>query len=733
MVKLSMSRLHNSLDMITSFSIKKHKLATINPIVFVNSGLFLLHSNSYALQNGDVRYVIKGLIEKARDLLEKKKYNQANQIFDTILLYSSNSSDTYFGKFIVMLFQNKEAYSYLKKAIETKYESVKDDYFRLYLKLYTGLIDISEDYLPLVELLEHPKKILAFNKHSYNGNYLEFVRMIHSEDFVNAGVYLNNCLEMKPNELNLIIAQKLLDMVVEHAKEVEQSKKKIEQELETFRCQNFAALVKHNDFNAARKELERILSYRENEEKDNYIYYLFLELIETIQIASEDITFEIMPITYEYTRPEEALYTFFEAIAIGDFYKALETGKKCKGKLLDRSQPAIKVNVYLQLLEYLFKVIQERQKEMENIYQIIQNNILRGNYKHALELYHANLDGLKNYQSQLIQDLFDKGISVEEKEPIVIEDYEVEEQYELEEDVLEEIPIEVVNQDIFEAEEEAEELDFSTIKEEPLPIIEDKKVAKPIVTNLYEVQPLLQHMESQHEFFLNYQECLNNNQYDAARIWLAKFDRLLKENNLHKRLTQHFYRIAAAMADSNDDMLKEKEYLYREAYNAMMNKEYGTAVSYIDAYLELDADTNTKGYILLARIYTLMGDSEQAIHNYIRANAISPDPDAYFFLGELYFKKQKWNDAIFCYLAYNEFYPRENVIVYINLSECYKRMGKTNKVVKYLKIAEEINVEQKKGLYLKNRILKAELVDKKKKEHFCLQKSGTTISEDEQI
>ena len=730
MVKLSMSRLHNNLDMITSFSVKKHKLSTINTIVFVNSGLFLQSRNEYALQNGDVRYVIKGMIEKAWGYLEAKKYNQANQIFDTILLYSTNSSDTYFGKFIVMLFQDKEAYSYLKKAIETKYESSKDDYFRLYLKLYTGLIDISEDYLPLVELLDQPKKILAFNKSSYNGNYLEFIRLINNDEFNDAKSYLKNCLEMKPNELNLIITQKLLDMVVEHTKEVEEYKKKQEQELETFRCQNFAVMVKQNDFNAARKELERILSYRENEEKDNYIYYLFLELLETIQIASEDITFEIMPITYEYTRPEEHLYTFFEAIAIGDFYRALEAGKKCKGKLLDRDQPAIKVNVYLQLLESLFNVLQERQKEMENIYQIIQNNILRGNYKHALELYNIHFDGLKNFQEQLIKDLFDKGISEEEKKPIVIEEYEIEEQYELEEDELEEIPEEIVNQDIL---EEEEELFFSTVPEETHPIIEDKKVAKPIVTNLYQVQPLLQHMESQHEFFLNYQECLNNNQHDAARMWLAKFDRLLKENNLHKRISQHFYRITVAIAESKDDMLKDKEYLYREAYNAMMNKEYDTAISYLDAYLELDAETNTKGYILLARIYTLMGDSEQAIHNYIRANAISPDPDAYYFLGELYFKKRKWNDAIFCYLAYNEFYPRENVIVYINLSECYKRMGKTNKVVKYLRIAEEINIEQKKGLYLKNRILKAEMLDKKKREHFRLQKGVTTGAEEEEI
>ena len=51
-------------------------------------------------------------------------------------------------------------------------------------------------------------------------------------------------------------------------------------------------------------------------------------------------------------------------------------------------------------------------------------------------------------------------------------------------------------------------------------------------------------------------------------------------------------------------------------------------------------------------------------------------------------------------------------------------MNKTDKVVKYLHIAEEINVEQKRGLYLKDRILKAEMIDKKRKEHFLLDKGS---------
>ena len=173
---------------------------------------------------------------------------------------------------------------------------------------------------------------MAFSKNSYNGRYLIFLDYINSKQYDKAKEALENCLEMKQN-IYMNIIDKLLNLVIKHKYELKKARERQELELEKKRSIAFAQAVKNKDLESAKKILETIISYRNLDNKNNYIYYLFLELIETIGMVELDSLFELMPVTYNYTDIKDNFYTFNEAISAGDFKTALEAGRKCRGNM----------------------------------------------------------------------------------------------------------------------------------------------------------------------------------------------------------------------------------------------------------------------------------------------------------------------------------------------------------------------------------------------------------------
>lgn len=703
----AINRLFFNLDMVDISNIKKRGLLPKNTIVYVNSILFL-ECQRYVLQIKNVKYETDGMINQAWSYIDKEKYKQAEDLFDKILKFSDKSHCAYFGKFVVCLLQNKDAYQYLKRAIETKPDSTNDGHYRLFLTLYNEIIDIEDDYAPLLELLCEQKKIVAFNRNSYNGRYLELLDNLSNKDYDSAKKSLKRCLEMKKNVF-LTIFEILLDIVIKYKLELKKAYEKQEAELEKKRSLAFSQAVKNKDLESSKKALKTILSFRNQDNKSNYIYYLFLELIETIELVDSDITFEIMPVNYSYSDEKNSLYTFYEAIAVGDFKVALESGKKCRGKLLDSKQNSIKVNLYVILLELLYEKLDERQNNIDNLYQLLISNIEKGNYKHALDLYNGNAYVFKEYNSKLVNYLFTRLINKSTEESF-LEDIGIDEETEGTEQL-------ILEQDAFEPHEvnSDEKLKASQAKPIQLTSSLNKK------TTIF-----LRHNEPNNEYFHKYQICLVNKRFEEAKNWLDMFAQELQRNNVKKRLDYYYYQISLGILENShpEHIIYQRKQVYFLAYNAILAGKYEEAIPYLNYYIETDQDNDIRGYLLLGRLYALMKKNNMAIELYIKANAIAPNPDAYYFLGDLYFKKHKWADAVFCYLAYNEFYPKESPTVYLNLSECYRHLGKSDKVVKYLKIAEEINVEQKRGLYLKDRILKAEMFDKKKREHFLLSKDN---------
>lgn len=760
---LTSNKLILNLDMVIISNTKKRGLLSKKTIVYVNSFLFFC-SKKYKLQARDVKYEIDGILNEAWNFVYGKQYKQAEALFDRILELSDCSCQTYFGKFIVSLFQDKDSYIYLKKAIETKKDDKDDDYYRLFLNLFNELLDLEEDYVPLLESLAQPQKVMAFSKNSYNGRYLIFLDYINSKQYDKAKEALEYCLEMKQN-IYMNIIDKLLNLVIKHKYELKKARERQELELEKKRSIAFAQAVKNKDIIEAKKVLETIISYRNLDNKNNYIYYLFLELIETIGMVELDSLFELMPVTYNYTDIKDNFYTFNEAISAGDFKTALEAGRKCRGKLLDHKQNSIKVNLYVILLEILYEKLEERKNNIDNLYSLIINNIEKKNYKHALALYNDNSIVLKDYNSKLInylllwlseepiQYVIEPSVDEEVEEEKIIEEAEEN----LEEKIIEpndqstnsEEVIEVDEQPTYEetvveeilSTEEAEMVEVENIKEDTstdenieTEFVDDVLLEPADSPNSIKIDSnvnsnpviFLRHNEPNHEVFQKYLLCLVNKKYTEAKSWLDRFNEILEENNINKRLDYYYYQISLGLLEDTHDQgyINSKRQTYFLAYNDILNGNYDEAEAYLKYYNDLDKDNDIRGYLLLGRLYMFTNRYDLAQEAYITANSIAPNPDSYYFLGEIYYERNKWADAIFCYLTYNKFYPKENSNVYLNLSECYKHIEQYDKMVKSLQVAEEINVEQKRGLNLKERILKAEMLEKKKKEKFRLSKKN---------
>ncbi len=677
-------------------------------IIFVNSSFFF-RSKKSILHKEPNSYEKEGLLELVWSYVYEKNYKKASLILNSI---TNDSNDSLFAKFVVSLFQGEDAFSYLKECIEKKQNSKYDSEYQLYLEIYKRMTDYDAD--SLLDLLNPVGKIVAFNSNSYLGNYLEFQKLLNDGQYKKASKKLLICKKMNPNSIHIEILLQLVSLLIKDEAEKLKKKRKMELELEQERCQKFIELIKEKDFKNAKEQVEKIISYRNNEKQNNYVYQLFLEILETYFTFSKDITFEIPEFSYTYQKQDDSHYTFLEAISLGDFRTALKVGKKCKNKAIDPSIPKLKVGLYLIVLEQLFTDLTSREKKQEHLYYIVQNNIQRGHFIHALELYQNNRIVLENYQSNILLDLFQTGIAIERKEinfhDLYNQDILVEE-----ETVQLELPIEPKGEDNVESSPKEE-----VVEEEKEPHKEDVKAEV-----FYPVEPLLVHTEPNQEYFLYYSKCMEYGQYDEARYWLTQYGAILKENQLKKRLDHHFYTIEVSRMESLEEgnLVTKKEELYQMAYSSMRNYEYEKSITYLEYYAKMDTCRNNKALILKGYVYTRMGKYQSAIKCFIEANSISPNPDAYYYLGEIYYKMHRWKDAIFCYITYNEFYPKENLTVYLNLSECYRKLNNSKKSLKYLKIADELNLNQNRGLNLKNRILRAEMMNQKK-EKFHLEKKA---------
>lgn len=676
-------------------------------IIFVNSSFFFRSTKSILYKEPN-SYEKEGLLELVWSYIYEKNYKKASLILNRI---TKDSNDSLFMKFVVSLFQGEDAFPVLKECIEKKENNKYDSEYQLYLEIYKRMLEYDID--SLLDLLNPTRKIVAFNSNSYHGNYLEFQNLLKEEQYKNASKKLLVCKKMNPDSIHIEILLQLVSLLTKSEEEKLKKKRKMELELEQERCQRFIDLIKEKDFENAKEQLEKIISYRNNEKKNNYVYQLFLEILETYFTFSTDITFEIPEFSYTYQKKDDSHYTFLEAISLGDFRTALKVGKKCKNKAIDSSIPKLKVGLYLIILEKLFDDLASREKKQEHLYYIVQNNIQRGHFIHALELYQNNRIILENYQSNILLDLFQTGIAIERKE-INFQDLYNQDILGEEENVQLELPI--VSKEETEIENPPKEIEV--LEEEKSPHKEEVKAEV-----FYPVEPLLVHIEPNQEYFLYYSKCMEYGQYDEARYWLTQYGAILKENQLKKRLDHHFYAIEVSRMEALEEgnLVTKKEELYQMAYSSMRNYEYEKSITYLDYYVKMDTCRNNKALILKGYVYTRMGKYQSAMKCFIEANSISPNPDAYYYLGEIYYKMHRWKEAIFCYITYNEFYPKENLTVYLNLSECYRRLNNSKKSLKYLKIADELNSNQNRGLNLKNRILRAEMMNQKK-EKFHLEK-----------
>ena len=700
------NRQWQNLDMV-EITMKKQKNKKAKSVFVLVYSSFYIERRKFFLCREDNRYASQGMLEKVWRLIEEGKIEDALLLVENLFSYHYHSSEVYFARFVIALERKENAYPYLKRSLEEKKDHSFDREFSLYLKIYEAM-ELEDDVSLLEDFLTPVLQVPAFGKNSYQGKYQEMVESL--PNVKKARKNLESCLHMRPDSLHLKVVEHLLDSLELRQKEIESKKSQLEKELEEERIAKFLQAIEKRNLPQIKESLNKILSYREVEGKDNYIYHLFLELVSMMETLLSDSTFELLPVSYTYLE-KEPFDLFLEAISVGDLKYALEIGKKCKGKALDKEHKKVKVSSYLSLLTYFFDILEEKEKETDSFYDIFKGNIWKGNYLHAKEFYLAHQGRLVAYHQRIVLTLLDAGIAlqgkVEPKEQIHEQiSLPLEEPPATTREMQEVLPLEI---------EEEEEEEPSKDPLEPIVEVQEEKVTE---EPFYPVEPLLLHSLPKHEFFDKFLRYYQSYQLEEARYALTQYDQLLHANQIEKRLDQFYYLLELAEMDRLEDptIYAKKEEAYAYAYNAYRNMHYENALAYLEYYEKLDHTNNQKGKILRGYIYQKMGKYQEAIASYIEANTISPNPDAYYFLGEIYYLQKRYQEAIFCYLTYNEFYPKENISVYLNLSECYRKTKHFMKVLKYLRLAEEINQEQALGYHLSGRILKSEWLFQRQQE-----------------
>lgn len=125
--------------------------------------------------------------------------------------------------------------------------------------------------------------------------------------------------------------------------------------------------------------------------------------------------------------------------------------------------------------------------------------------------------------------------------------------------------------------------------------------------------------------------------------------------------------------------------------------------------------TNVTYLTRLGTLYDIEGKDRFAKGAFFDAMGIKPnEPEAYFRLGEFYYKRQMYKKALRFYIeAYKFGYTHHYETVY-KLGDIYEKFGDTKSALKYLRIASTINTNSE----LDNKLMRVENADKINREYY---------------
>ena len=256
------------------------------------------------------------------------------------------------------------------------------------------------------------------------------------------------------------------------------------------------------------------------------------------------------------------------------------------------------------------------------------------------------------------------------------------------------------------------------IEESLEPTIEESVEEQPIVE-----EPIIEEPTPTQEELINitykaYKDAYHSEQFDVATKNLRRYEYLNNTNGTRRNINYHYIRIEQSKKDFelNPERYLKKKTLSKVIFNLKRERKFDEALTAIAEFKSLGGIKNELVILVEAEIYYALGDYNKTsvILNGIRT---SEEPSYFILASKLAYKNYKFQDALLFCQSYNERRPNQSPSNYQLMGDCYTKLGKNGKAIKFYRKAEEVAAQYGgKPLNLSGKINRQEMFAEFKKE-----------------
>ena len=216
-----------------------------------------------------------------------------------------------------------------------------------------------------------------------------------------------------------------------------------------------------------------------------------------------------------------------------------------------------------------------------------------------------------------------------------------------------------------------------------------------------------------------YKNAYDSEQFDEATRNLRRYEYLNNQNAKHRNVNYHYIRIAKSKQDyeSNPERYIKKKALAQVICKLKRDKKYEAALAAINEYKTLGGIRNDLILIYEAEIYFALKDfaSVQRILSVLAKDC--EEPNFFILSSKISFRSYRFQDTLQYCQAFNERRPNLSPANYQLMGDCYTKLGKSGKAIKFYRKAEEIAASQgNTRLDLSAKINRQEMIADYKKE-----------------
>lgn len=276
---------------------------------------------------------------------------------------------------------------------------------------------------------------------------------------------------------------------------------------------------------------------------------------------------------------------------------------------------------------------------------------------------------------------------------------------------------------------------IKVVEVEPVHIVEEQHLeesldtpSEPVVqptiveTNIVE-QPVIEETTPTNQELIDiaykaYKNAYHSEQFDEALKNLRRYEYLNNTNGTRRNINYHYVRIEQSKKDfeKNPETYIKKKALSRVIFDLKRERRYDAALAAIAEFKSLGGIKNELVLLVEAEIYYALGDygKTSVTLNGIRT---SEEPSYFILASKLAFKNYKFQDALSYCQSYNERRPNQSPSNYQLMGDCYTKLGKNGKAIKFYRKAEEVAAQYGgKPLDLSSKINRQEMFAEFKKE-----------------